>query len=225
MRKGVHRRGGAGRSAQLDSRGTAVNHPAAPRPERSRSQPRRKHLRHVKTLVRHTTVRRTPHARYDREKRVSPGQNDSAWGRSVGRVGLEPIGVTPLTCDDTETTDIATRLHPAASSLIQLDRKPCSVRCTAFSASLATTGTVTRREDPALALADAALRSGRLHRSRPVPTHLHAITFRRRCMRDLPGAGRAHHGARDLLKTGIAAIDSGTHDRGSPETPGKTFTV
>lgn len=24
------------------------------------------------------------------EKHVSPGQNDSAWGRWVGRVGLEP---------------------------------------------------------------------------------------------------------------------------------------
>ncbi len=34
-------------------------------------------------------AKRTPHAKAPR-KRVSPGQNNSAWGRPVGRVGLEP---------------------------------------------------------------------------------------------------------------------------------------
>lgn len=34
--------------------------------------------------------RETNAARESPRKRVSPGQNDSAWGRPVGRVGLEP---------------------------------------------------------------------------------------------------------------------------------------
>ncbi|MFE9368030.1 IS3 family transposase [Streptomyces sp. NPDC006978] len=33
-------------------------------------------------------------------------------------MGLEPISVTPLTCGDARTTDIATCFHPAASSSI-----------------------------------------------------------------------------------------------------------
>lgn len=56
------------------------------------------------------------------EKHVSPGQNDSAWGKPVGRVGLEPIRVTALTCGDAETTDIATRFYPGASPSIRLER-------------------------------------------------------------------------------------------------------
>lgn len=48
----------------------------------------------------------------------------------VGRVGLEPKRVTPLTCDDTEMADIVTRFHPAASRSIRLEREPCSERCT-----------------------------------------------------------------------------------------------
>ncbi len=38
----------------------------------------------------------------------------------MGRVGLEPKRETRLTCDDAETTDIATRFHPAASPSIPL---------------------------------------------------------------------------------------------------------
>lgn len=60
------------------------------------------------------------HTRKAPGKHVAPGQNDSAWGRWVGRVGLEPISVTPLTCDDTETADITVRFHPAASPSIPL---------------------------------------------------------------------------------------------------------
>lgn len=38
----------------------------------------------------------------------------------MGRVGLEPIGVTPLTCSDAETADITARFCPAASCSIRL---------------------------------------------------------------------------------------------------------
>lgn len=40
----------------------------------------------------------------------------------VGRVGLEPISVTRLTCDDAKEPDISIRFHPAASPSILLDR-------------------------------------------------------------------------------------------------------
>lgn len=49
---------------------------------------------------------------------VSAGHDVSAV---VGRVGLEPKTVTPLTCDDAETTDKAARFHPATSSSIRLE--------------------------------------------------------------------------------------------------------
>lgn len=70
-------------------------------------------LRRAEASRHRTSERRTPHAKAP-GRRVSPDQNDSAWERQVGRVGLEPISVTPLTCEDAETTDTATRFHPAA---------------------------------------------------------------------------------------------------------------
>ncbi len=52
----------------------------------------------------------------------------------MGRVGLEPKSVMPLTCDDAKTTNKATRFHPAGSRSIQLQREPCGVRRTASAA-------------------------------------------------------------------------------------------
>lgn len=58
------------------------------------------------------------HTRKAPGKHVAPGQNDSAWGRWVGRVGLEPKSVTPLTCGNATEADIHILLDPAASGSI-----------------------------------------------------------------------------------------------------------
>lgn len=109
----------------LTPRARAVRTPAtageraATAPAKPRSQQRNGSAGLPPARIRCTIVLRPPHRKHP-EKRVSPGQIDSAWGCSVGRVGLEPIRVTALTCDDAETTDIATRFQPAASSSIPL---------------------------------------------------------------------------------------------------------
>lgn len=71
------------------SHGIALEVPRTPGPQETSSQPCEICLAGPKPHVRCTYVRRTLQAKRP-GKRVSPGQNDSAWGCWVGRVGLEP---------------------------------------------------------------------------------------------------------------------------------------
>ncbi|MFD3729967.1 hypothetical protein [Streptomyces sp. NPDC058632] len=48
-------------------------------------------------------------------------------------MGLEPIQVTRLTCEDAKTTDTTSCFHPAGSLSIRLDRELFGVRRTGFS--------------------------------------------------------------------------------------------
>ncbi|BAU82990.1 hypothetical protein SLA_2053 [Streptomyces laurentii] len=97
---------------------------------------------------------------------------------AVGRVGLEPISVTRLTCDDAEGPDISIRFHPADSPSIRLCREPLGVRHTASSAPRAPTAPAKPRKTLSASIAESLHGLLWVTTSRPPVRLLITVTLR-----------------------------------------------